>query len=132
MEVSRPTVAPGSARPPRKARVKERYELREEVGAGGMGTVYRAIDRELNRTVAVKVLRPELVPGLRNLLRLKRELVLASRVSDEHVVRVHDIGEVGGKALIAMDWVDGESLAQLLGRVHRSEERRAGQWWRLR
>jgi len=117
MEFSRPTLPPPSARP-RKPRLKERYQLQEEVGAGGMGTVYRALDRALNRTVAVKVLRPELVPGLRNLLRLKRELVLASRVSDEHVVRVHDIGEVGGKALIAMDWVDGESLAQLLGRVH--------------
>ena len=117
METSRPTLLPPSVRP-RKPRLKERYELQEEVGAGGMGTVYRALDRALNRTVAVKVLRPELVPGLRNLLRLKRELILASRVSDEHVVRVHDIGEVGGKALIAMDWVDGESLAQLLGRVH--------------
>ena len=117
METSRPTLRPQSARP-RKSRLKERYELQEEVGAGGMGTVYRALDRALNRTVAVKVLRPELVPDLRNLLRLKRELVLASRVSDEHVVRVHDIGEVGGNALIAMDWVDGESLAQLLGRVH--------------
>jgi tetratricopeptide (TPR) repeat protein len=117
METSRPTLLPPSVRS-RKPRLKERYELREEVGAGGMGTVYRALDRALNRTVAVKVLRPELVPGLRNLLRLKRELILASRVSDEHVVRVHDIGEVGGKALIAMDWVDGESLAQLLGRVH--------------
>jgi serine/threonine-protein kinase len=116
METSRPTLLAPSVRP-RKPRLKERYELQEEVGAGGMGTVYRALDRALNRTVAVKVLRPALVPGLRNLLRLKRELVLASRVSDEHVVRVHDIGEVGGKALIAMDWVDGESLAQLLGRV---------------
>jgi serine/threonine-protein kinase len=83
-----------------------------------MGTVYRALDLELNRTVAVKVLRRELVPDLRNLLRLKRELVLASRVSDEHVVRVHDLGEVDGRALIAMDWVDGESLARFLGRVH--------------
>ena len=83
-----------------------------------MGTVYRAVDRELNRTVAVKLLRPELVPDLRNLLRLKRELVLASRVSDEHVVRVHDIGEVDGQPLIAMDWVEGESLADLLRRVH--------------
>src|SRR5664280_1426690 len=117
MESSRPTLRPPSARP-RKSRLKECYEQQEEVCAGGMGTVYRALDRALNRTVAVKVLRPELVPGLRNLLRLKRELVLASRVSDEHVVRVHDIGEVSGKALIAMDWVDGESLAQLLGRVH--------------
>ena len=102
----------------RKPRRSQRYELREHVGAGGMGTVYRALDRELNRTVAVKLLRPELVPDLRNLLRLKRELVLASRVSDEHVVRVHDIGEVDGRPLIAMDWVEGESLAHLLSRVH--------------
>jgi serine/threonine protein kinase/Tfp pilus assembly protein PilF len=103
---------------PRKSRSKGRYELQEEVGSGGMGTVYRALDRELNRTVAVKVLRPDLLPDLRNLLRLKRELVLASRISDAHVVRVHDIGEVGGKTLIAMDWVEGETLAQLLRRVH--------------
>ena len=109
-----------SAEPPalRRSRRRERYELQREIGGGGMGTVYQALDRELNRTVAVKVLRPELAPDLRNLLRLKRELVLAARVNDEHVVRVHDIGAVDGRALIAMDWVDGESLAQLLGRVH--------------
>jgi serine/threonine protein kinase/Flp pilus assembly protein TadD len=103
----------------RKARRRQRYELQEQIGAGGMGTVYRAWDRELNRVVAVKVVRPEFASSLSSLLRLKRELVLASRISDAHVVRVHDFGEVGGKALIAMDWVDGESLASLLGRVHR-------------
>src|SRR5579864_2918442 len=89
---------------PRKPRSKERYLLQEELGSGGMGSVYRALDLELNRTVAVKVLRRELVPDLRYLLRLKRELVLASRVSDAHVVRVHDLGAVDGRALIAMDW----------------------------
>jgi len=119
MERSRPTTGLQSTLLPRKSRHKDRYELQEELGEGGMGTVFRALDRALNRTVAVKVLRAELVPDLRSLLRLKRELVLASKVSDEHVVRVHDIGEVGGKPLIAMDWVDGESLAQLLRRVHR-------------
>src|ERR1700730_7787821 len=103
----------------RKARRQQRYELQEQIGAGGVGTVYRAWDRELNRVVAVKVVRPEFASSLSSLLRLKRELVLASRVSDAHVVRVHDFGEVDGKALIAMDWVDGESLASLLGRVHR-------------
>jgi serine/threonine protein kinase len=82
-----------------------------------MGAVHRALDRELNRTVAVKVLRPEL-SDLHSLLRLKRELVLASRISHEHVVRVHDIGEVGGQPLIAMDLVEGESLSHLLSRVH--------------
>jgi eukaryotic-like serine/threonine-protein kinase len=113
-----PEQTPAVSARSRKARRDQRYELREPIGTGGMGTVYRALDRELNRTVAVKLLRPELVPDLRNLLRLKRELVLASRVSDEHVVRVHDIGEVDGRPLIAMDWVEGESLADLLRRVH--------------
>jgi tetratricopeptide (TPR) repeat protein len=74
--------------------------------------------RELDRTVAVKVIRPEFASNLSSLLRLKREIVLASRVSGSHVVRVHDFGEVDGKALIAMDWVDGENLAALLARVH--------------
>jgi serine/threonine protein kinase/Flp pilus assembly protein TadD len=83
-----------------------------------MGVVHRALDRELNRTVAVKVLRPELVPDLSSLLRLKRELVLASRISHEHVVRVYDLGEVKGRPLIAMELVEGESLAQVLNRVH--------------
>jgi Flp pilus assembly protein TadD len=63
------------------------------------------------------MLRPELVPGLLNLMQLKREIVLASRVTDEHVVRVYDIGKARGKPLIAMDWVDGENLAALLRRV---------------
>ena len=102
----------------RKRRGRARFDLQAEIATGGMGTVYRAFDRELNRTVAVKLLRAELVPDLGNLLRLKRELVLASRVSDEHVVRVHDIGEIDGRALISMDWVDGENLAQFLRRVH--------------
>src|SRR5689334_24398532 len=116
--MSSPAPAPQPRRSPRKIRARERFQLVEEIGKGGMGTVFRALDRELNRTVAVKVLRPELVADLQNLLRLKRELVLASRVSNEHVVRVHDIGEIEGRALISMDWVDGESLAQLLNRTH--------------
>lgn len=114
-----PSPAPQPGAPRRRTwHARDRYELQEQIGSGAMGTVFRALDRELNRTVAVKVLRPELVTDLQNLLRLKRELVLASRVSNEHVVRVHDIGEIEGRALISMDWVDGESLAQLLNRMH--------------
>lgn len=102
----------------RKTRRRERYQLLETIGTGGMGTVHRALDRELNRTVAVKVIKPEFASDLASLLRLKREIVLASRVRGSHVVRVHDFGEVDGKALIAMDWVEGENLAALLARVH--------------
>jgi eukaryotic-like serine/threonine-protein kinase len=100
-------------------RRRDRYRLLGQAGVGGMGTVYRALDTELNCVVAVKVLRPEVTQDLRELLRLKREVVLASRVNDPHVVRVHDIGQINGKALIVMDWVEGESLAACLRRVHR-------------
>jgi Flp pilus assembly protein TadD len=101
----------------RKSRRKQRYELQEQVGAGGMGLVYRAYDRELDRIVAVKVLRSEYASTLSSLLRLKRELTLASKISDRHVVRVYDFGEIDGKPMISMDWVDGESLASLMGRA---------------
>ncbi len=113
---------PGEISPPptrsRKIRRQQRYQLLEEIGAGGMGRVFRAQDRELNRTVAVKLIRPEFASNLTSLLHLKREIVLASRVGGSHVVRVHDFGEVDGQALIAMDWIDGENLAALLARVH--------------
>ena len=115
MVFSLPAV-PGSSKP-KRVRRSERYELLDEVGTGGMGTVYRALDRELNRIVAVKILKEDLASDPSHLLHLKREIVLASRVTDEHVVRVHDIGDLGGRALIAMDWVEGETLARLLFRV---------------
>lgn len=90
----------------------------ELIGEGAMGRVFRALDRELNRTVAVKVLRRELASSLRHIMQLKREVILASRVQDPHVVRVHDLGEAEGQLLVAMDWVDGENLATLLFREH--------------
>ncbi|HEY1243109.1 MAG TPA: hypothetical protein VGF16_21245, partial [Bryobacteraceae bacterium] len=96
--MSCPAPTPQPRRSPRKIRARKRFQLVEQIGKGGMGTVYRALDRELNRTVAVKVLRPEAVPNLQNLLHLKRELVLASRVCHKHVVRVYDIGEIDGQA----------------------------------
>lgn len=103
---------------PRSGR-KMRYELFEKLGQGGSGAVFRARDRELGRIVAVKVLHPELMSGLLHLLRLKREVVLASRVQSQHVVRVYDFGESAGNPLVAMEYVNGESVAVLLGRMCR-------------
>jgi len=105
------------AKPSRRRR-KERYQLGEPIGEGAMGQVFRALDRELNRTVAVKVLRPELASSLRHIMQLKREVILASRVQHPHVARVHDVGEADGRLLIAMDWIEGENLATLLAREH--------------
>jgi eukaryotic-like serine/threonine-protein kinase len=98
---------------------RHRYAVLEELGRGATGIVHRALDTELDRIVAIKLLRPEYVSSLSHLLRLKREVVLASRVLSPYVVRVYDIGEIRGQPLIAMEFIDGESLAALLNRVHR-------------
>lgn len=91
-----------------------RYELLALVGVGGMGTVYRARDLELDDVVALKVLRPEVVatPGM--LDRFRRELKLARRVTHRNVARAHDMGEDKDQRFLTMEYIDGEPLAQQL------------------
>lgn len=97
----------------------ERYELSGVLGVGGMGTVYRARDRELDEMVALKVLRRELVaqPGM--VERFRREVKLARRVTHRNVARVFDIGEHQGEKFITMELVEGESLGARLARESR-------------
>ena len=94
-----------------------RYEIGRMLGAGGMGVVYAARDRELDETIAVKLLRtPSGSEDAAALARFRHELRLARRVSHPHVVRTHDIGEADGRRFITMEYVDGWSLDQLLER----------------
>lgn len=93
--------------------VAERYELKALLGAGGTGAVYRAHDRELDETVALKVL-TRAPPH-----RFREEIRLARRVSDPHVVRTHDLGEADGRRFITMEYVDGVALADLVRRLGR-------------
>ncbi len=92
----------------------DRYTVVEQVGAGGMGQVYKAIDRQLNRTVALKLIRPGLQARLGALQRFRRELVLAQQVSHPNVCRVHDLGEVEGILYITMEFVTGQTLDDLI------------------
>lgn len=94
-----------------------RYRIDAEAGEGGMGKVYRATDLDLGRTVALKVVRSELAGDPQNFERLKREILLASRVTHRHVLRIHDLGEADGVRFVSMAWVDGEDLATLIGRT---------------
>ncbi len=110
--VSSTLTAPSGDRP----RLAGRYEILALVGAGGMGTVYRARDLELDDIVALKVMRPELcaTPGI--LDRFRREAKLARRVTHKNVARVFDIGEHGGEKFLTMEFVEGESLSAALAR----------------
>ncbi len=93
-----------------------RYQIEAVLGEGGMGMVYRALDRELNRTVALKLIRPEMASRPEILERFKREILLASRVTHKNVVRIHDLGEAGDLRFISMSYIEGESLKALLDR----------------
>ncbi|MDF2698214.1 MAG: Serine/threonine protein kinase [Labilithrix sp.] len=92
-----------------------RYELLGMLGAGAMGTVYRARDRELDEIVALKVLKKELASA-DMVERFRREVKLARRVTHRNVARTYDIGEDGGDRFLTMEFIEGEMLAALLAR----------------
>jgi len=91
-----------------------RYEVKEIIGAGGMGVVYRAFDRELQEPVAIKTLRPEVMAGGSALERFKQEIRLARRIAHRNVVRIYDLGEQNGMYYLTMEYVEGTSLKQLI------------------
>jgi serine/threonine-protein kinase len=93
-----------------------RYEIRALLGRGGMGEVYEAADRLLDRTVAVKVLRPELAADRRFLARFRREARTAARLGHPGIVAVHDIAESDGRVFIVMELVPGSTLGELVRR----------------
>jgi serine/threonine protein kinase/tetratricopeptide (TPR) repeat protein len=91
-----------------------RYEILQLLGEGGMGAVYKARDRELDRLVALKVIRPELAQDANALHRFKQELILARQVTHRNVIRIFDLGEADGVKFITMDYIDGRDLKALL------------------
>ncbi len=92
----------------------KRYEILDLLGEGGMGAVYKARDRELDRIVALKVIRPELAVHPEVLARFKQELILARKVTHRNVIRIFDLGEVDGTKFITMDYVEGQDLKGLV------------------
>src|SRR6202167_3938658 len=94
-----------------------RYEILSVLGQGGMGAVYKARDRELDRLIALKVIRPELATDPAILLRFKQELILSRNITHKNVVRIFDLGEADGIRFISMEYVDGEDLRTLLRRA---------------
>jgi eukaryotic-like serine/threonine-protein kinase len=91
-----------------------RYEILELLGEGGMGAVYKAADREVDRIVALKVIRPEMASNPEILARFKQELLLSSQVTHRNVIRIYDLGEAQGVKFITMEFMEGENLHQIL------------------
>jgi eukaryotic-like serine/threonine-protein kinase len=93
-----------------------RYAILGVIGQGGMGAVYKAEDRALNRLVALKVIRPELAADPEMLQRFKQEILLASKVSNRNVIRIYDLGDAEGFKFVTMQYLEGEDLRTLLRR----------------
>jgi serine/threonine protein kinase/tetratricopeptide (TPR) repeat protein len=91
-----------------------RYEILEMVGIGGMGAVYKAKDVELNRMVALKVIRPEFARDPAIISRFKQELILATQVTHKNVIRIYDLGEASGLRFITMEYIEGRDLRAIL------------------
>ncbi len=120
--------------PPRLARghvFAGRYEVKERLGEGGMATVYRAIDRALDETVALKILAPIVGVSPETTRMFRQEVKLSRRVTHANVVRVYDIGEVEGSLYMSMELVCGMTLRQAMkaaasGRLPAAEVLRIG------
>ncbi len=95
-------------------RLGQRFEILAVLGRGGMGTVYRARDLDLEEEVAIKTLRPEFVRDATLLERFKDEIRLARRLSDQHIVRTHDFGEWGGVYFLTMEYVEGITVREVI------------------
>ncbi len=89
-----------------------RYEVLELIGKGGMGFVYKVRDRELDKVIALKLIRSEQAGDPATVQRFKQELLLARKITHKNVVRIYDFGEADGLKFFTMEWIDGENLKQ--------------------
>jgi serine/threonine protein kinase/Tol biopolymer transport system component len=92
------------------------YEIQSRLGAGGMGEVYRAMDTRLDRTVAIKVLASHLSSSPELKQRMEREARTISSLNHPHICHLYDIGSQDGTDYLVMEFLEGETLAERLGK----------------
>jgi serine/threonine protein kinase len=117
----------GTASAPRASRVLVpgvqlgAYKLVREIGRGGMAIVFHAVQADLRRPVALKVLRPGLAVEKSHVERFQREALAIARLQHPHIVQVHAVGETDGWHWIAMELIEGRNLAQVYVELARAE-----------
>src|SRR5215469_9798802 len=92
------------------------YRIVEQVGAGGMGTVYKAIDTKLGRQVALKLLRPEALNDAASAARFEREARTLAALNDQRIANIYAFEECGGVRFLSLEYVPGPTLAERLRR----------------
>ena len=109
--------------PPRRQRASSgwllHYRVVKVLGEGGMGTVFEAVDTKLRRSVALKVMKPDVARNEDSRQRFLREAATTAAVKSDHIVTIHQVDQVGDVAFLAMEFLQGESLEQWLVRNRR-------------
>jgi eukaryotic-like serine/threonine-protein kinase len=114
------------SRPPQPGDlIADRFELEELVGSGGMSTVFRARDLQLDRRVAIKILHERYAEDPEYVERFRREARAVAQLSHPNIVTVIDRGDEGGRQYIVFEHVEGENLKELVTRTGRMSPRRA-------
>ncbi|MCX6578430.1 MAG: protein kinase, partial [Candidatus Aminicenantes bacterium] len=100
-----------------------RYQIIEELGKGGMGTVYKVFDSEIKEKIALKLLKPEVASDEDTVERFRNEMKLARKIGHKYVCRMYDLGKAEGNYFITMEYVPGEDLKSF---IRRSEQLTVG------
>jgi serine/threonine protein kinase len=94
-----------------------RYQIIEELGKGGMGKVYKALDTEIREKIALKLLKPEISSDKETIERFRNELKLARKIAHRNVCKMYDLNEEKGTRYITMEYVAGEDLKKFIRKV---------------
>jgi serine/threonine protein kinase len=97
----------------------DRYQIIEELGKGGMGSVYKVLDKEINTKVALKLIKPEIAADQKTIERFRNELKVAREVTHKNVCRMHDLSKTDNSYFITMEYVEGQDLKSLIRQTGR-------------